>query len=213
MKIELNKKLDKEVYLAFYDAVIGGADFGKKISDDHPDINRENYIEYIDNFYTENKDKLNSVLEDTLGCFDEIKEPLFYELKKYFGKDYSKENYTCYLSIFNCNPRYLQDKSFQVYYKRSHDMRKEVMVHEMTHFAFYDFCNELGIKDDHNLWKLSEIFNVIFLNFPSIQKAIGAEELLFYSDLKDKLEEIKNIWAKEPNAEKFIRASLEYLHK
>lgn len=209
MKIKLNKKLDKEVYLAFYDAVVGGADFGKKIRDDHPDITKENYIEYIDNFYTANKGTLNSTLKDTLACFDEIKEPLFFELQKYFGKDYSKENYTCYLSIFNCNPRYLENKSFQVYYKRSHDMRKEVIAHEMTHFAFYDYCDKLGIKNDNNLWELSEVFNVIFLNLPSIQRAIGAEELLFYPDLKNKLEEIKKIWAKQLSAEEFIKKSLE----
>jgi len=44
------------------------------------------------------------------------------------------------------------------------------------------------VKNDNNLWELSEIFNVIFLNIPSLQKAIGAEELLFYPDLNDKLE-------------------------
>jgi len=30
MKIELNKQLDKEVYLAFHEAVVGGVDFVKK---------------------------------------------------------------------------------------------------------------------------------------------------------------------------------------
>jgi len=121
------------------------------------------------------------------------------------------ENYTCFLSIFDCNPRYLEIKSFQVYYKRSRDMRKEVVVHELTHFAFYDFCNTIGIKDSDALWELSEIFNVIFLNLTSIQKAIGAEELLFYLDLKNKLEAIKQIWAKKLDAEKFIKESLSYL--
>ena len=211
MKIKLNKKLDKEVYLAFYDAVVGGADFGKKIRDDHPNLTKENYIGYIDNFYITEKNKLEGVLKDTNACFSEIETPLYGELKKYFGRDYSKENYTCYLSIFNCNPRYIENKSFQVYFKRSHDMRKEVIAHELTHFAFYDFCNELKIENDNNLWELSEIFNVIFLNFPLIQKAIGAEELLFYPDLKDKLEEIKKIWIKESDAVKFIKMSLEYL--
>jgi len=115
------------------------------------------------------------------------------------------------LSIFDCNPRYLEIKSFQVYYKRSRDMRKEVVVHELTHFAFYDFCNTIGIKDSDALWELSEIFNVIFLNLTSIQKAIGAEELLFYLDLKNKLEAIKQIWAKKLDAEKFIKESLSYL--
>lgn len=212
MKIELNKQLDREVYIAFCDAVVGGADFGKKIRDNHPNITKENYIEYIDDFYMKNSDELESVLKDTELCLGEIKDTLFFELKKYFGKDYSKENYICYLSIFNCNPRYLENKSFQVYYKRSHDMRKEVIAHELTHFAFYDFCANLGIKDDNYLWELSEIFNVIFLNLPSIQKAIGAEELLFYPDLKNKLEKIKNIWTEQSNPEKFIRTSLKYLH-
>lgn len=90
-------------------------------------------------------------------------------------------------------------------------MRKEVIAHELTHFAFYDFCDSLGIKNDNYLWELSEIFNVIFLNSPSIQKAIGAEELLFYPDLKDKLERVKEIWTKEKKAERFIKSSLEYL--
>lgn len=197
--------------MAFFDTVVGGADFGKKIRDDHPNITKENHSEYIDNFYTSNKDKLDSVLADTLACFDEVKEPLFFELKKYFDKDYSKENYTCYLSIFNCNPRYLENNSFQVYYGRSHNMRKEVIAHELTHFAFYDFCHQIKIEDDRSLWELSEIFNVIFLNLPSIQKAVGAEELLFYPNLKDKLGEIKEIWAKDLNMEEFIKTSLQYL--
>lgn len=211
MKIKLNKKLDNEVYLSFHDAVVGGANFGKKIRDDHPLITQKNYTEYIDNFYTSNKAALDIAIKDTEQCFDEVKTSLFLELQKYFGKDYSKETYTCYLSIFNCNPRYLENKSFQVYYKRSHDMRKEVIAHELTHFAFYDFCHRLGINDNENLWELSEIFNVIFLNLPSIQKAIGAEELLFYPNLKNKLEKIKLIWEKEPNAEKFILDSIQYL--
>lgn len=211
MKIEINKKLDKEVYISFRDTVVGGADFGKKIKDDHPNITKENYVEYIDNFYKTNNEKLNEVLKDTKSCFDEIKDHLFLELKKYFGKDYNKENYTCFLSIFNCNPRYLESKSFQVYYKRSHDMRKEVIAHELTHFAFYDFCYGLGIKDDKNLWELSEIFNVIFLNLPSIKNAIGTEELLFYPDLKNKLEKTKQIWSEQSDIKEFVKTSLEYL--
>lgn len=211
MKIELNKKLDKEVYTAFCDAVVGGADFGKKILDDHPSITKENYSEYINDFYAKHSDELKNILHNTEKCFNEIKDILFSELQKYFGQDYSKEKYICYLSIFNCNPRYLENKSFQVYYKRSHNMRKEVIAHELTHFAFYDFCHKLGIKDNNTLWELSEIFNIIFLNLPSIRSAIGAEELLFYPNLKDKLNAIKLIWEKQFSADKFITESLKYL--
>lgn len=213
MKIELNKELDKEVYVSFCDAVIGGADFGKKILNEHAGITKENYSEYIDDFYAKHVRELENVLKDTKKCFKEIKDVLFLELQKYFGQDYSKEKYICYLSIFNCNPRYLENKSFQVYYKRSHDMRKEVIAHELTHFTFYNFCHKLGIKDSNALWELSEIFNVIFLNFPSIRNAIGAEELLFYPALKDKLNAIKSIWEKQFNAKDFIINSLQYLQK
>ena len=211
MKIELNKQLDKEVYTAFCDAVVGGADFGKKICEDHPNITKENYIEYIDDFYEAHYIELEEIRKDTEACFLDIKDVLFLELQKYFGQDYSKEKYTCYLSIFNCNPRYLENKSFQVYYKRYHGMRKEVIAHELTHFAFYDFCYKRDIKDNNALWELSEIFNVIFLNLPSIRNVVGAEELLFYPDLKNKLEAIKLIWAKQSNADKFITESLRYL--
>lgn len=213
MKIELNKQLDKEVYTAFCEAVIGGVDFGKKIHDDHPGITKENYSEYIDDFYSKHNEELENTLNDTKKCFDEIKVVLFSELQKYFGQDFSREKYTCYLSIFNCNPRYLESKSFQVYYKRSRDMRKEVIAHELTHFAFYDFCHKLGFKDSKSLWELSEIFNVIFLNLPSIRKTVGTEELLFYPNLKNKLEAIKLIWHKQHNPDKFIKTSLVYLNK
>ena len=211
MNIELNKQLDKEVYLAFHDAIIGGADFGKKISEEHPKIALDNYSEYIDDFYTEHRGELEQVRKDTEACFNNIQGILFSELQKYFSRDYSKINYTCFLSIFNCNPRYLESKTFQVYYKRSRDMRKEVIAHEVTHFAFHDFCEEINIKDGKALWELSEIFNVLFLNIPAIQKAIGAEELLFYSDLEEKLKDVKEIWEKQMKAEEFIIASMRHL--
>lgn len=211
MNIGLNKQLDKEVYLAFHDAVVGGADFGKKIKKNHPNIALDNYNKYIDDFYNENDSELERVLKDTELCFNEIRQILFLELQKYFGYDYSKKNYTCFLSIFNCNTRYLESSTFQVYYKRSHDMRKEVIAHEVTHFTFYDFCTMIGIKNDGILWELSEIFNVLFLNLPSLQKAIGAEELLFYPALEGKLKGIRKMWEKQPQAEQFIVASMQYL--
>lgn len=92
-------------------------------------------------------------------------------------------------------------------------MRKEVIAHELTHFAFFDFCSEFGIEDSKELWELSEIFNVLFLNIPSIQKTIGAEELLFYPDLESKLEGMREIWTKKLDAKKFIVEGLEYLQR
>lgn len=211
MKIELNKQLDKEVYLAFHEASVGGVNFSKKIQDSHSTVTKENYIKYIEDFYSAHEKELVDILSETIICFDDVRSILFSELKNYFGHDYSQEDYKCYLSIFDCNPRYIETKTFQVYYKRPFHLRKEVIVHELTHFAFYDFCHSIGIDDSKALWELSEIFNVIFLNLPSIRDVIGAEELLFYHDLKDKLEKVKKIWDKTPKAEEFIRSSLDLI--
>ena len=211
MKIELNKELDKEVYLDFNNAVIGGADFGKKILDIHPKITKENYIEYIDNYYTEHADELSEFLDEAKKCFLDVETDLFNQLSLYFKQKPNFENIICYLSIFNCNPRYIETKTFQVFYKKSYNMKKEVISHELTHFSFYDFCYELGLNDNRELWELSEIFNVIFLNLEPIRNAIGAEELLFYPELKEKLEAIKIIWNKNPEPNEFILKSMEYL--
>lgn len=213
MEIKLNKELDKEVYLNFREAVVGGVDFGKKIKMDHPLITEENYGGYVDDFYQERSSELEATRKETEQCFADVKIPLFAELKNYFGRDFSRENYTCFLSIFDCNPRFLENKTFQVYYKRPYHLRKEVIAHELTHFAFYDYCFGLDIKDNKALWELSEIFNVIFLNLPSIKGAIGAEELLFYPELKEKLQAIKLIWVKEPNTEEFVKTSFHYLNE
>lgn len=211
MKIELNKQLDKEVYLAFHEASVGGVNFGKKIRDSHPAITMDNHSEYIDDYYSAHTEELTGVLGETNKCFDDVKEVLFSELHEYFNHDYSQEDYRCYLSIFDCNPRYIENKSFQVYYKRPFDLRKEVIVHELTHFAFYDFCHSIGIKDSKALWELSEIFNVIFLNLPSIRTAIGTEELLFYPELKVKLDQVKKVWVKQLGPKEFILTSLKVI--
>jgi hypothetical protein len=211
MKIELNKDLDKEVYLTFNDAVFCGADFGKKICDFHPTITKENHSEYIDVFYKQNEREILETLAETQKCFSDIKEAVFSQLLDYFNFDYSNQDYTCYLSIFDCNPRYLETKTFQVFYKRSFAMRKEVIVHELTHFAFYDFCKTLDLKEDQALWELSEIFNVIFLNLEPIRSAIGEEELLFYPDLKEKLDAVRRIWDRKLSPKEFISESLDFL--
>lgn len=211
MKIELNKQLDKQIYLDFRESFAGGVDFGKKILRDHPSINIDNYNNYIDDFYKHHENELNDTLKETINCLNDVEKTLFLELKNYFGHDYGKDNYLCYLSIFDCNPRYVETKCFQVYYRRPYHLRKEVIAHELAHFAFYDYCFRLGIKDSKELWELSEIFNVLFLNTPSIQNAIGAEELLFYPTLKEKLEKVQPLWDTKLSAKDFIIQSLQII--
>lgn len=208
MNIALNKSLDKEIYVNFREGSVGGVDFGKKISAAHPGITLENHDAYIDAFYVEHAEELAALVRETARCFEDVRKLLLTEIMSYFGSGFDMDSCACYLSIFDCNPRFLDTKSFQVYYKRPYGLRKEVIAHELTHFAFYDFCFKLGYKESKELWELSEIFNVIFLNFPALREAIGAEELLFYPALKDKLERVRAIWDKRLPAADFIRESM-----
>lgn len=113
MKVELNKQLDKEVYLGFRGAIVGGVNFDEEILKDHPLITEKNYNDYIDNFYQEHQKELLAVRDDTEKCFADIKDPLFAELQKYFHRDFSKNSYICCISIFDCNPRFLEKKLFR----------------------------------------------------------------------------------------------------
>ena len=77
IEITLDKNLDKETFLNFFELKISGVDFGKKIRDDHSDVTKENYNEYVDDFYAKHSDELESALKDTKECFNEIKNVFF----------------------------------------------------------------------------------------------------------------------------------------
>lgn len=218
MKVLLNKQLDKEVYLDFYDFRTEGVDFGEKIKKDHPTITAENHSKYIDQFYKDNAKILKESLDELNSCLIDNADSFFVELEKTFGINFSQNSYKGYLSIFDCNPRFVENQTFQVFYKKDLLDKLEVTLHEIIHFAFFDYCDQFiketrGLdKNNGPLWKLSEIFNIIILNEPQYQKILKRPEQLFYPDLKNDLEYIKIVWDKtEKNINIFIKESLKYL--
>ena len=52
--IGIDQNLDKEVYFDFADFAVAGMDFGARIRRDHPTVTRENYEQYITDFYKKN---------------------------------------------------------------------------------------------------------------------------------------------------------------
>lgn len=220
IKISLNIKLDYEVYTEFRNFSISGVDFGLRIKKDHPDINSKNYVEYINNFYEENKIEIGNSISELMGIISQKSDSYFVTIKKYFNLDLDKEDYKGYISIFDCNPRFIEDKSFQVFYKKSDLDKLGVCFHEITHFAFFDYFERLFPEkykslDKNNgiLWEFSEIINVILLNEPEFRNILQGEEKLFYPNLENKLEEIRKIWEKSGKRVDniFFQKSLMYL--
>jgi hypothetical protein len=211
IKISTNKELDYEVYVDFYNHSRAGADFGAKIKQDHPNINTENYKNYISNQVEilKKQEEINNLLIQKQDQF-------FKALKEIFNIDFSSENYQGHLSIFNCNPRYLETKTFQIYYKKELMDMLKVAFHEVAHFAFFDyldknFSEQIKSLNKNNgiLWEMSEIFNVIVLNLPVFKEIIGKEERLFYPNLGNKLNKAKEIWNSCTDTKIFVSRYLE----
>ncbi|MFA6270449.1 MAG: hypothetical protein WC657_04555 [Candidatus Paceibacterota bacterium] len=220
IEIKLNKELDKEIYLDFVDLKFGGADFGEKIRKDHPDITKENYSEYIDEYYKTKKGEIESSGEDLKKEIDSKQKLFFASIKNVFGFDFSDIENIGYLSIFDCNPRWPENKTFQIFYKRSLVNRVEVVFHELAHFAFFEYFDKNFqtvapnySKNNGPLWELSEIFNVILLNLPEFIEVTGREEELFYPALTEKLKLAQEEWVKRIDLKDFIKKVLEMLDK
>jgi hypothetical protein len=214
--IKINKELDYEMYDNFHEFRVAGVDFGANIKMHHPEIKLENYREYIDKFYADNKEALNKSCEEINQLISQKQKAFFQVLSGLFKMDFSDFDYTGYISIFDCNPRFVESKTFQVFYNRDLLKKLEVIFHEIMHFAFFDYCDKYlseEIKDlDKNsgkLWELSEIFNVIALNLPEFRALTEREEKLYYIGLATKLEDIKQVWIKSNgDIKNFIKESL-----
>jgi len=217
-EINLNKELDYEVYADFGDFSVAGANFAELIKKEHPEINLKNYRKYIDSFYIDQKLEILKKQEEIKHILEEKQKFFLIELEKIFGIDFSKSIYQGYLSIFNCNPRWLESKTFQIYWKKDKTHMVEVALHEMLHFAFFEYLDKnfaektRGLdKNSGILWELSEIINIIILNLPVFRKITSMEEKLFYPELQDKLEKAQRLWDTNSNTFDFIEKYLQQI--
>lgn len=216
ISIKLNKELDYEMYKDSYNFSTAGADLAALIKIDHPTINLENSRQYIDDFYYKNTAILEQSRDDLIDALRDKEKEFFDALKSLFHLNFDSYSYKGYISILNCNPRFVETKEFQVFYKRNIKAKLRVVFHEMLHFAFFDYCDanfsEQVSKLDKNsgkFWELSEIFNVIVLNTPPFMKITEGEEKLFYPQLSQKLEKAKALWDEvQGDVHKFIQLLL-----
>ena len=219
INFEINKELDYKVYLDFKNFSAGGVDFGEVIKHDYPSINFENYIEYIDKFYAENWNEIRNSAEESNSILKDKQEAFFSALDEFFGENYINEKFTGFIQIFNCNQRFIDDKSFQVFYKKSSLEKLSVSLHEITHFVFFDYVDanfpemKQMSKDSGILWELSEIFNAILLNELKFKEISGKKEKLFYPALEIKLSLVKTLWeASEKHLSRdFLQKSLDLM--
>lgn len=220
INISINKEFDKEVFSDFWGFSLGDVDFSKNgIEKIHPKITKQNHKKYIDDFYTDNKHAILDSRNELEHVVNKTQDAYFKAIYDVFGKDYLGRSYTCLLSIFDCNPRYVEEKRFHVFYKRDTIGKLGVVYHEILHFAFFEYAKthcssivETLNPNEGSYWALSEIFNIIILNTSPFQDILKREEYVFYPMLAQHVDPIKKLF-KENRTDfcTFLSASLSYL--
>ena len=164
------------------DTVGGGIDFGKeKIIDIYPELAKAKEVtgqerrvliaDFTKKYYSEHKTELDAKLREIREEWELVASSYFSGVDQIFNNPtWPHGDYICYLSIFNCNPRFLETKSFQVYQGLS-DRTNYIIAHEMLHFIFFDYLDKdeqdlKNTQDEHRIWLLSEWFNDLMLNLP-----------------------------------------------
>lgn len=217
LTFKLNKSLDKEMCLAFLGVKAGGIDFGRSIIKLHPKLKKLNTLniekrevisDYVDKYYKQYGNILTKFAKTFRTEWRGVEAQFYLEVNKIFkGHSWPKGLYICYLSIFSSGPRFLENKTFQVYYRHLYGV-KYLVFHEMLHFIFYDYIEKKFLKKIKNvnpqkIWVLSEVFNNIILSSSEFIKLTGKKPF-FYPNHVDLTKKLIEIWNKCNDIDVFL---------
>ncbi|MEI6887539.1 MAG: hypothetical protein WCK31_04875, partial [bacterium] len=193
VKFKLNKSLDKTMSLEFlFMPMFAGVDFGKAIWSYHPKLKNQKDSKYIynyfDEYYKENNSKLVLKCKLFQNQWDKVEKQYINEVTKLFnGFSFPKGKYIGYLSTYDCNPRFLDTKCFQLFYKANSSVA--TTAHELMHFIFYAYTSEYFSDIVKNLnpndglwWDVAEVFNTVILTSNSFESLLGSKENSGYPD-------------------------------
>ena len=225
LRFYLNKKLDERMAEEFLNVRGGGIDFGEGIVKIHPrlksvislkDIAQRKKIirAYFDNYYKSHKKEITLKLKRVREAWQKQEQRYIAITQAFFdGFQFSESKYIAYASIINCNPRFLDSKTFQFFYKKSVADAVYTIAHELLHFIFFDFVEKKlkkEIKDlsEDQIWDLSEIFNVVVLKSSQYCHIINQKFVTAYPDHQRYIKQFQKTYENSQNAEEFIRKSI-----
>jgi hypothetical protein len=226
IKFQQNQNLEIEMATYFLTYSGGGIDFGEGIVKLYPELKpirkfksakrKEQVEKFVKKYYSSHRKSIEVGLQKMKTEWYEVSEDFSSATKSLFpGQSWPQGEYICYLSIFDCNPRFLENKTFQVYYKHQQGTN-HVIAHEMLHFIYYDyleseekvFSEKIG---EERSWLLSEIFNDLVLALP-VFRNFAPRTNSSYPEAKELLTRISS--QLNPNnftAKEFIEASKKVL--
>ena len=225
LRFYLNKKLDKRMAEQFLDVRGGGIDFGEGIIKTHPQLRsikslkeiaqREKVIRvYFDNYYQIHRTAMLRKLKRVQDALHKKEQKYIAITEDFFGGfRFPKWKYIAYISIINCNPRFLESKTFQFFYKKPLADAVYTVAHELLHFIFFDFIEKKLKKEtislsENKLWDISEIFNVVVLKSPRYRHIVNQKFVIPYPDHQRYIRQFEKAYKNSQNAEEFIRRGI-----
>lgn len=135
---------------------------------------REVIEQFVYNLYHEDCSHMQEWKEYVEQIWNKEKEVFFQKTKEIFEDCFWPEGeYIAYPTIWSMYPRYLEDSTFLLPYKKEkYPQLLSVIAHEMLHFIFYTYFFHLypKLQDDENggifVWHISEAFNTFVQNLP-----------------------------------------------
>lgn len=227
VKFETNLELDIQMTHSFlaWGKSDGGMDFSDSIFGPNPalrelDMDDEIAVQrFFEKTYQERASDFQKVIDWNQKHWGKVEEDFVKKVTSLFkGHEFPEGNYIAYLSINNCNPRFVEDKTFQMYYKAN--VYNRTIAHELTHFIFYDYTANM-LKDtfgglDPNqgaYWSLAELFNNVILSLPEYVELLDNYEDSPYPNHTEHYNPLKSIWEKSNDVDELILSGFEYLRE
>lgn len=223
----LDKDLDKEMALEFLGSSAGGADFTQGIIGPHPDLaaalgkgkgEQGRIIDaYFDAFSNAHEAELMEARNTMEQEWRQDEEKFFAEAAKIFGDAASQGRYACYVSAIDCNPRFLDKRAFQVFYKH-HAGASYAVAHELLHFLFFDYVRAVspGLiaaygTESGPLWDISELFDNALMMSQGFMEGEYASSVHCYPEHAAYLADARSAWEGRRDVDIFIAEMLRRL--
>lgn len=209
----------------------GGVNFANGIIHVHPQLKRILKLsdvrkqkkaigKYIDAFYARHRIYLRKRTKDFSREWNGVEQKFFATVNVLFrGFPFPKGRYIGYVSVFDCNPRFLTDKKFQVFHQHPAGVRY-VTSHELLNFIFYDYTRKKfnrifnGLSTEEGLWwDCAEIFNAVMLSSPEFVKIHSVKKIVSYPEHKKYIPRLRKVWQKKKNVNPLIKEIISLLQQ
>ncbi len=175
-----------------------------------------------------NKKVFETVREDFEKEWNKINDDIMIALEKVHEIKWSNKfnEFTARVNSNPICPRYLNKNTFDIYFAIHNDLMKRIIVHEISHFIFFEKWKQIFPEADarefetpHLIWKFSEMVPYVILNDERIQEVFPHEPPVY--DVWKKLEinnkpilkKLEEIYKKRKNFEDFIKNSWKFIQE